>query len=396
VNWVDLTVIGVAVVVAILGARQGILVSLPASVMLFVGAVVGIKIAPSVVSNFDSIAGKAALSVAIPVLCAALGETIGVWFGWFLRRKIRVNKQIAYIDNTLGALVQGLMVFVVAWLFVLPLTSVPNLPGLTSEINGSKVLGFVNGIMPSEARSLPEELRNQLNIAGIPLTIGPFSTSPTTSVGTPDNSLASSAIVDQVHASVLKIRGQAPSCSRAIEGSGFVVAPQRIMTNAHVVAGTDTVQVQTSRKLLTAKVVYFDPNVDIAILDVPDLTAPVLNFDASTVSSGADGIVLGYPLDGPYTAEAAKVAAESTLPSPNIYKSQTVYRKVYTLKSLVRSGNSGGPLITPNGQVMGVVFGAAVNDSTTGFALTDAQVSNVVAQSADLTNAVSTQSCTAG
>jgi S1-C subfamily serine protease len=129
------------------------------------------------------------------------------------------------------------------------------------------------------------------------------------------------------------------------------------------------------------------------VLSVPGLDAQPLQFSQQDYTSGQDAIVLGYPLDGPYTARAARVRQRIQLNGPDIYGTQKVTRDVYTIRSIVKSGNSGGPLINPNGQVIGVVFGAAVDDPETGFALTTAEVSKVVQQARSLFRPVSTGSC---
>jgi len=115
---------------------------------------------------------------------------------------------------------------------------------------------------------------------------------------------------------VLKIHARAQSCSRALEGSGFVISSQRVMTNAHVVAGTDQVAVETDRGQLPAKVVYYDPETDVAILAVPDLTAKALPFASEDGKNGDDSIVLGYPLDGPYTASPSRISERIMLRGP--------------------------------------------------------------------------------
>lgn len=395
-NWVDVIVIVLAIFAVIGGARQGLVVTVPAIALLLGGAVLGIKIAPMVVAQVENVAFRAALSFGIPVLLAALGETVGVWLGHLVKDNIR-NRHLRSADNalgaTVGAVLQAGMVFVVAWLFVLPLTSVRGLPGLASAINGSTVLGTVNRLMPQAVSGLPNELRRQLTVSDLPNVTNPFTKTPINQVGPPNTALQSSAAVQQDHASVLKVHGRAPQCSRELEGSSFVVAPQHVLTNAHVVAGTSQVSVDSAQGPLQARVVYFDPNVDVAVLYVPGLQASPLRFDHSPASSGDDGIVLGYPLDGPYTASAAKIRRRINLKGPNIYNSQTVVRDVYSLRATVRSGNSGGPLVEPNGEVMGVVFGAAVNDNDTGFALTEQQVSHAVDLAPGLYQRVDTGSC---
>jgi S1-C subfamily serine protease len=281
-------------------------------------------------------------------------------------------------------------------MIALPLTSFAGMPALSSALQSSAVLGEVNSLMPSSARQLPADLRKLFDVPDLPNVTNPFSRTPITDVGPPDTALQNSAIVQDVRPSIVKIHGEAPSCSRALEGSGFVIAPQRVLTNAHVVAGTDVVAVEVNNGQLDAHVVYYNSDIDLAILAVPDLTAPALHFDSPPAAQGQDSIVLGYPLDGPYTASAARIRSRINLPGPNIYDDRTENRDVYTIYAQVRSGNSGGPLIDTKGGVLGVVFGAAVDDPNTGFALTAQQVTSTLpANPTSLYQSVSTQQCAA-
>lgn len=394
-NWVDLVVVVIAVIAAVSGARQGLVIALPAFAGVLLGAVVGVRVAPLLIRNFSDPATRVAFAVAILVLLVALGETFGVWCGRMLKQRIR-NPKLAWVDNALGAILQGLVVFVVAWMIALPLTSFSGLPSLSSALQSSAVLGEVNNLMPSSARQLPADLRKLFDVPDLPNVTNPFSRTPIADVGPPDTALQNSAIVQDVRPSIVKIHGEAPSCSRALEGSGFVIAPQRVLTNAHVVAGTDVVAVEVNNGQLDAHVVYYNSDIDVAILAVPDLTAPPLHFDSAPAAQGQDSIVLGYPLDGPYTASAARIRSRIDLPGPNIYDDRTENRDVYTVYAQVRSGNSGGPLIDTKGGVLGVVFGAAVDDPNTGFALTAQQVTSVLpANPTSLYQSVSTQQCAA-
>lgn len=392
-NWVDLVVVIIAVIAAVSGARQGVVIAAPAFAGVLLGAVVGVRVAPLLVRNFTDQATRVAFSVAILVLLVALGETFGVWCGRMLKQRIR-NPKVAWVDNALGAVLQGVVVFVVAWMIALPLTSFSGMPGLSSALQRSTVLGEVNNLMPDSARQLPADLRKLFDVPDLPDVTNPFSRTPIADVGPPDTALQNSAIVQDVRPSIVKIHGEAPSCSRALEGSGFVIAPQRVLTNAHVVAGTDQVAVEVNSGQLDAHVVYYNSDIDLAILAVPDLTAPALRFDSAPAGDGQDSVVLGYPLDGPYTASAARIRSRINLPGPNIYDDRTENRDVYTVYAQVRSGNSGGPLIDTKGGVLGVVFGAAVDDPNTGFALTAQQVTSVLpANPTSLYRSVSTQQC---
>jgi S1-C subfamily serine protease len=392
VNWVDLLVLGLAVLAAVSGARQGVIIALPAFIGVLLGGIAGVLIAPLVVNHITATATRVAFAFAIFVLFIALGETLGVWLGRTVRQKINSPK-LSGVDSALGAVVQGLVVFVVSWLIGSALSTVGNLPELASAINRSVILGGVDDVMPAAAQDLPAALRKILDDTGFPAVVDPFNRAPSKDVAPPDPALQASEVVQRVHGSVLKIHARAPSCERALEGSGFVVAPQRVMTNAHVVAGTDEVSVESGDRRLPAKVVYYDPETDVAVLAVPRLTAPQLTFAKSDAQSGQDSIVLGYPLDGPYTAAPSRIRERINLSGPDIYGSRTVTRDVFTLRATVKSGNSGGPLVDTQGDVIGVVFGAAIDNSDTGFALTAKEVSDALDQAPNLNSAVDTGRC---
>jgi S1-C subfamily serine protease len=193
--------------------------------------------------------------------------------------------------------------------------------------------------------------------------------------------------------SVLKVRAFAPGCDRRIEGTGFVYAEERLMTNAHVVAGARDVRVVTDNGELDGTVVVYDPERDLAVIYVPGLRAPDMSFVEKPAGSGASAIVLGYPLDGPYNAQSARISDMGVNEAPNIYETREVRREIYTIRSLVRSGNSGGPLITPSGRVLGVIFAAAADDRNVGFALTAREASGVADAGEQRTRGVRTGDC---
>ncbi|MEV8438882.1 MarP family serine protease [Actinosynnema sp. NPDC051121] len=392
-NWVDLLVLALAAFAAVSGARQGMVVALPAFVGVLIGLVLGTQLAPLVVAQFDNVVTKVVFAVGIVVLLVALGETLGVYIGRSIKPKVN-SSPLRGVDNALGAIVQGAVVFVVAWMIALPLTMVAGLPSLAKSLNQSVILSTVDDAMPPAARTLADDLQNLFDVSGFPAAMDPFDRTPMREVGPPDPALGANPIVGRLEPSVLKVRGRAPSCSRALEGTGFVIAPERIMTNAHVVAGTTDVTVEVGVAEFDATVVHYDAQTDIAILAVPDLEATPLRFRTDEIAPGEDGIVLGYPLDGPYTASEARVRERiRMLRGPDIYDAQTVTRDVYTVRAKVRSGNSGGPLVDPQGRVMGVVFGAAVDDQETGFVLTADEVAEEVAQAPTMVRRVSTQTC---
>ncbi len=391
-NWVDVLVVLLAVQGAISGARQGLVTALFSFLGVLTGAVLGLRLTPVLLQTVEDPLAKLAWGIAVIVLLAFLGEGLGLWAGRALRGGIAVVR-LTRIDNALGAVLQGVAVFVVAWLVALPLTSAAAWPGLASAITRSHVLSTVNSLMPPEARKLPGDLRTMLGESGFTQALEPFAKTPAADTPPPDTALEANPVIAQARSSVLKIRGRAPSCSRAMEGTSFVIAPQRVMTNAHVVAGTSQVAIETGSGQLNAEVVLFDPKTDVAVLSVPGLKADVLNMSHTAAHSGDDVVALGYPLDGPFTASAGRVRERIDLRGPDIYNADTVSRGVYTVRGQVRSGNSGGPLVDTQGQVAGVVFGAAADDPETGFALTADEVADEVASAPKLTTPVSTGPC---
>jgi S1-C subfamily serine protease len=193
-------------------------------------------------------------------------------------------------------------------------------------------------------------------------------------VDPPDAALASDAAVVHAAHSVVKVTSTAYSCLTVTTGSGFVVSKGRVMTNAHVVAGSDSVAVSVDGQDLVASVVAYEPNEDIAVLEVPDLQAPPLDFARDIAWRGTDAVVLGYPGGGPFAAYPARVREVLELNGPDIYRTTTVTRVVYTIRGRVMQGDSGGPLIDRDGRVLGMNFAAAVHDPETGFVLTTNQV----------------------
>jgi S1-C subfamily serine protease len=214
------------------------------------------------------------------------------------------------------------------------------------------------------------------------------------SVAAPDPGVLNSQGYRAARSRVVKVEGTAPSCNRSIEGSGFVYAPDHVLTNAHVVAGVTNGPTVTTPAggHFAATVVFYDPQVDIAVLYVPGLDLTPLKFD-DQAQVGSSAVVAGYPLDHNFTAEPARVGPTQDAVGPDIYETGQVSRQIYEIRSDVRPGNSGGPLLSPAGEVYGVVFAAAVGVNDTGFALTASEVAADARDGADQTTPVSTQGC---
>jgi S1-C subfamily serine protease len=376
-QWLDLAVLAIAFVAAISGWRSGALGSLLSFVGVVLGAVAGVLLAPHVVSHVDGPRSKLFVSLFLILGLVVIGEIAGVVLGRAVRGAIR-NRTLRTFDSVVGVALQLVAVLLAAWLLATPLTS-SDQPNLAAAVRGSRVLAQVDHLAPGWLKRVPARLSSLLDTSGLPNVLQPFGRTPIVSVGIPDPMLANDPVVATTRPSVLKIRGVAPSCQKVLEGSGFVVAPNRVMSNAHVVAGSESVTVEADGQSYDASVVSYDPNADISILDVPNLPSPPLQFDMQEAATGTDAVVMGYPGGGDFTATPARIREIIQLNGPDIYHTTTVTREVYTIRGTVRQGNSGGPLIDRGGQVLGVVFGAAVDDADTGFVLTANEVAKQMA-----------------
>ena len=393
-QWLDIAVVAVALIAAISGWRSGALGSLMSFVGVVLGAIAGVMLAPHIVSHIDSSRGKLFTALFLILALVVIGEVAGVVLGRAVRGSIR-SGPVRLVDSVVGVALQLVVVLVAAWLLGSPLTS-SNQPNLAAAASGSTVITEVDKYAPDWLRAVPDRMSGLLSTSGLPEVLEPICRTSVQTVDAPDASLADSLVVAKSRPSVVKIRGVAPACQKVLEGTGFVIAPNRVMSNAHVVAGSDSVTVEAEDgKEYDATVVSYDPNADISILDVPDLPIQPLQFAQEAAKSGTDAVVLGFPGGGEFVATPARVREIIELSGPDIYKTTTVNREVYTIRGLVRQGNSGGPMINRAGQVIGVVFGAAVDDNDTGFVMTTDEVSRQLAKIGN-TSKVPTGACIGG
>nr|WP_277351275.1 MarP family serine protease [Micromonospora sp. HNM0581] len=379
-------------VFAISGYRQGFVIGVLSFSGFFLGALIGLQVGPLVAQQFVDSGTRVLISLVAIFGLAVVGQALAGLLGSHLRRTIAsdVGRRA---DDVGGAFVSLFAVLLVAWLVAVPLAS-SSVPWLAASVKSSALLNVVDRVLPDQAQQLSTALRDTVDTNGFPDVFDGLRRTQARQVEPPDPALAGSEVVDNGRSSVVKVLGSAPSCSRRIEGSGFVYADDRVMTNAHVVAGTRTVAVELQGDRYDGEVVVYDPDRDLAVLYVPGLPGPSMRFAAGNASTGADAIVLGFPLDGPYNAQSARIRDVDRITGPDIYSSGNVNREIYTIRALVRSGNSGGPLLSSNGLVLGVIFAAAADDPNTGFAVTAAEARPVALAGAARTRGTDTGDCT--
>ena len=366
-DLLDVALIAAMVGFAISGYRQGFLVGVVSFVGFLGGGVLGAKFAPALVSTLLRGGNEPLVAIVVVFAAAVAGQLVATPIGLALRRRVRW-RPAEVLDATAGAAVSVLGVLLVAWLVG---TAVAHSPfrALARQVQHSRVVSAVDSVMPQQASTWFATFQRVLDRSGFPQVFGGIGPEPITSVAPPDPRLGA-AVVAKARRTVVEVIGEAPSCSRQVQGSGFVYAPRHVLTNAHVVAGVrhPTISYPSGEASLPATVVLYDPQRDVAVLYVPDLPpdAPQLHFAADPGRSGENAVVIGYPEGGPFRAVPARIRSRERVRGPNIYQDRQVTREIYSIRSVVRPGNSGGPLLDPRGAVDGIVFAASYDDPDTG------------------------------
>jgi S1-C subfamily serine protease len=325
----------------------------------------------------------------IVILSASLGQASLQYAGARIRDRI-TWQPIRAVDAVGGAVLSAVAVLLVAWALGVAITG-SRLGGITPLVRNSAVLAKVDETIPQQADRVLRAFDNVVGASFFPRYLEPFAPERIVEVGPGPKRLLEDPDVLTAGESVVKIRG-ANSCGQGVEGSGFVFAPGRVMTNAHVVAGVRHPEVTVGEEAIGAEVVLYDPDLDIAVLSFEGSGIDPLPFDLRA-GAGKGVAILGYPEDGPFDVQTARIRAEQRLRSPNIYGTDTVIRQVFSVRGTVRPGNSGGPIVSSAGQVVGLVFAASVTDQQTGYALTAEQVQASAAEGVVSSAAVSTGAC---
>ncbi|MFF3325784.1 MarP family serine protease [Streptomyces sp. NPDC002889] len=396
-NVLDILLLVAAVWFAIVGYRQGFVVGILSVIGFLGGGLVAVYLLPVIwdaATDGSEVSTTAAIvAIVIVIVCASVGQAFTTHLGNKLRRHITWSPARA-LDATGGALVNVVAMLLVAWLIGSALAGT-SLPTLGKEVRNSKVLLGVSRVMPDQANTWFTDFSSVLAQNGFPQVFSPFANEPITEVKAPDAALVGSPVAARAKQSIVKVVGTAPGCGKVLEGTGFVFDRRRVMTNAHVVGGVDepTVQIGGEGRLYDAKVVLYDWERDIAVLDVPDLKARPLEFSERDARSGDSAIVAGFPENGSYDVRSARVRGRINANGPDIYRRGTVRRDVYSLFTTVRQGNSGGPLLTTDGKVYGVIFARSLDDADTGYALTVDEIRADIAQGRAANQEVDSQGC---
>lgn len=389
----DVGLLAVLVIYLVSGIRQGLVFGGLSLAGFVAGVALGVWLVPRVVTDLEPGRSRALIVIVGVVILGGLGQVAGAALGTRLRSTV-TSRSAKVADAVLGGIVSLIGVAVVVTVLAGVVRGAP-LPVVARAVGGSQVVQGLDRVVPERISRAADGMARA--VAGdFPRVFAGIGPEEIVAVEPP-----SAAEVGQAAAvaapGTVKITGIADSCLRAQEGSGFVVAPERVVTNAHVVAGVREAEVQVLGvgARLDAEVVLFDPERDLAVLAVPGLTAAPLPL-GTDLAQGAPAVVVGYPGNGPYTSTAARVRQVLQARGEDIYGQPGVVRQVYSLYAQVRPGNSGGPLLDANGAVVGVVFASSLDDPDTGYALTLAESQPVLAGAAAAGTPVDTGGCSSG
>lgn len=394
VDWVDILIIGLMLLAAVHGLRLGALIQILTFGGFWLGFLLGAVIWVPLLSTSHDSATRSVVIVALVLATATglgyVGRVAGTYSNITLRRH-----HLGNVDAVLGVGVAVIAVLLSVWLVAAVISS-PNsrFTSLDAAVGRSDILHSIDKVLP-QAPSIFDDLQNFLNDQGFPQVFNSLTPPSTPSVAPPTDA-QTRALADPAVFSTVKILGTA--CTNEQEGSGFVVGKGLVATNAHVVAGegVGSTQVLIGNTGYPATTVFFDPSFDLAVLRTSAPLGPVLTIDPNLVSGGTQAAFLGYPEDGPLTTEPASVTEEVTAIGKDIYNNGSVTRGVYSLDGKVEPGNSGGPLMGPGGQVIGVVFSRSTVYNNVGYALTSPGVLARVQTASARHSAVSTGQCISG
>lgn len=389
-----LTILDLALILMLLsyliyGLRNGFMVTLGGIAGFVVGAIAAFMAVP-LVSGWVSDSGwRLTATVGAAVVLIAVGHGLGTMIGRRIRHAVRI-KPLHAVDRLIGGVVSIVVAALVMSMLAFSISSL-GVPFVSQQIAESRVIRSIDNLTPTPVKSTMAQLRSTVIGDGIPKLIEGIG--PATPLTIPNESTDTPAL-NQAAESVLKIAGTAYECGQNQTGSGFVVSPGRVVTNAHVVAGVSQPVVEIpDGGALPGRVVYFDSQRDIAVLAVDGLRSAPLPLSAD-LPAGTPAAFAGYPHGGPFQSKPATVQGISTILVPDIYGNNPSPELVYKLAGDVQPGNSGGPLLTTQGQVAGLIFAKTTTDAALGFALTMEDLEPVAAQAPGLNSAVSAGQCT--
>jgi S1-C subfamily serine protease len=389
VSWLDGLLILLTVLAVAGGYRRGAVLQVVSLLGLALGVTVGVVAAPHVAGLGEDPMTHVGLALGAVLVGGAIGNLLG----WIVGSRVRARAhgtRLRRADAVSGSVISVVALVLATWFLALNLADGP-FPQLARGIRSSRIVREMDSVLPPPPSMLGQAQR-VLSLLGFPDVFVGLPPAPAAAVPPPSGTEAASAF-RAARASTVEVLGRGCSSGFLNQGSGFVVRPGVLVTNAHVVAGTTTQWVHASAGDFDARVVLFDPELDIAVLRVPDLPAPPLSFAEDLLQRGDGGAVLGYPGGGPLTAGTAAVRQVIEPVGRDIYGQSEVHRLLYEIQARIRQGNSGGPFVLGDGRVAGVVFASSVLDERVGYAIVSSEVAPLVREALDRVAEAGTGTC---
>ncbi len=387
-----MAVADIVIVLLLLGALArgralGFVRQLLSTVGFFGGLLLGAFIEPHTVTLVHTPEARIVVTLLTTVGTALVLVAIGEASGVRLKYRLELRDKLNHIDNAFGTVLAAASTLLMVWLSAAALAALPY-QNIQAILRSSKIIPLLNRNLPP-APTIIADIGHLIAPNGFPdVFIGQ---EPDAAPATPPTPAELAAAVARDRGSVVKVEGE--GCGGIVEGSGFVVGTDLVATDAHVIAGITAPYVKDGHGTHRATPIWFDPDLDFAVLRVGNLAGGPLKFNTSTIGRGTKGGVLGYPWGGAFTADSAAVLEEFTAIGRNIYNEGRTARDVYMIQATVVPGNSGGPLVDLNGNVIGVVFAASVSHDSTGYALSAPKVITEINQARAANQPVGTGSC---
>jgi S1-C subfamily serine protease len=379
VTTLDWIIVAFTLLMAVWGYLQGLVVGALSLGGFLAGAFIGSRVAPLLLSNGSESPYAPLVTLVVAVTLGGVLATVLETLGFGLRRKM--GPRLGAVDGAAGAVLVACFGLGLVWVAGAVALQTPGARHLRRDIQRSSILQALNDALPPSGPLLNALARFD------PL---PSVAGPPANVPAPNSRIARDAQVRAAGGSVVRVLGTA--CGLGVQGSGWVAGRGIVVTNAHVVAGEDdtTVQLQGVGSHLQARAIWFDPHNDFAVLRVSGLDAPALRLNEQA-DSGTSGAVLGFPHDGPYDVEPARLGSTTEVLTQDAYGRGPVRRRISSFRGLVRSGNSGGPVVDGDGRVLATVFAASIgSDTRTGFGVPDSVVRDALGKAS---STVSTGPC---
>lgn len=388
-NYIDIALIIIFIGAVIRGAQIGFVRQILSTIGFFAGLFLGAWIGPHIVHFAHTASSRSWLTLLFTLGCSLILLAAGEYLGIRLKSKLTHRLIIDKFDGVFGALIGGITLILLVWFLAAILVTLP-FPSVSNAIRGSYLIAQIDKSLPPTP-NITADLSHVIAPNGFPkVFVGAEPTSVNTNVSLPNLGSLSSA-VNKDELSVVKIEGD--GCGGVVEGSGFVISKNIVVTNAHVVAGVDTPYIIDDHGQHQATVIWFDPNLDLAVLTSSNLAGSPLAISDTTAADNTPSVVLGFPGGGNFSAAPALVLSSFTATGRNIYNEGQTNRSIYEVKAKVIPGNSGGPLINSKGTVIGIIFAESTTYNNVGYALTMQQPLSEIHQALKKDQSVSTGVC---